>query len=521
MPLDAVRYALRGGLWSLASGLVGVHVVGLALGGSRRELDVLLSGVPRDVLLSHPELAAGLAAARIAQGASGEVGALTAAASAAMDGLAIQRAKRLRFVLDLIEMVYARTQGDLAACAAAARRIPDDPHTLASLGLAAWDLIPMLVLSNAGTAELWIGEGLEAEKHLRAAIDANHGRSLLRPYLNSAAHLALLHAERGDLPNAEADAQEVVQRAIQADWASSPQVVAAYLALARVALDQDDPAGADRWLARVAGVESTAPEPHIQLAAAGLKALRLADAGNRESALAGLRATTNQVAGTRPTALANRLLLVEAELLRRAGDLAQATEVLTGLSGPTTAATAHALTRLHLAEGDVTAAEQALAPFPPEQATARQRIDGAILRVLISAAHDRETALRTLEDALLAAAPLAMRRPFLLESTDLATLLSERIETGTGVAAFAVDLLRRMSEQHDRLVPQAVLIDALTEREHVVLRYLASTLSNTEIAAELYLSVNTVKTHQRMVYRKLGAHGRRDAVRRAKELRIL
>ena len=42
-----------------------------------------------------------------------------------------------------------------------------------------------------------------------------------------------------------------------------------------------------------------------------------------------------------------------------------------------------------------------------------------------------------------------------------------------------------------------------------------------EIASELYLSVHTVKSHQRMVYRKLGADGRRDAVRRAKELRLL
>ena len=54
-----------------------------------------------------------------------------------------------------------------------------------------------------------------------------------------------------------------------------------------------------------------------------------------------------------------------------------------------------------------------------------------------------------------------------------------------------------------------------------MLHYLATTLSNAEIAAELYLSVNTVKTHQRMIYRKLGADGRRDAIWRAKELRLL
>jgi LuxR family maltose regulon positive regulatory protein len=139
---------------------------------------------------------------------------------------------------------------------------------------------------------------------------------------------------------------------------------------------------------------------------------------------------------------------------------------------------------------------------------------------LIAAERDQGPAVQLLEDALLTAAPLGMRRPFLVEAAGLRTLLADRIEAGTAVAAFAVDLLRRMSGQHDRPLP-APLVEALTEREQVVLRYLASTLSNAEIAAELYLSINTVKTHQRMVYRKLGADGRRDAVRRAKQLRLL
>ena len=77
--------------------------------GAVRDLDVLLSAVPQDVLLSRPELAAALAVARLMQGASGEVGELMAAASAGVDGLAHQRATRLRFVLDLIEMGHARS----------------------------------------------------------------------------------------------------------------------------------------------------------------------------------------------------------------------------------------------------------------------------------------------------------------------------------------------------------------------------------------------------------------------------
>ena len=70
---------------------------------------------------------------------------------------------------------------------------------LAALGLAAWDVVPLLVLGNAGTAELWTGDRAEAEKHLRAAVDIDRSGGVLRPQLNAAAHLALLHCERGDL----------------------------------------------------------------------------------------------------------------------------------------------------------------------------------------------------------------------------------------------------------------------------------------------------------------------------------
>jgi LuxR family transcriptional regulator, maltose regulon positive regulatory protein len=61
----------------------------------------------------------------------------------------------------------------------------------------------------------------------------------------------------------------------------------------------------------------------------------------------------------------------------------------------------------------------------------------------------------------------------------------------------------------------------LTERELAVLRLLASDLSQREIGAELYISLNTVKFHIRNIFRKLGVSGRAEAVARGRELALL
>jgi LuxR family maltose regulon positive regulatory protein len=63
--------------------------------------------------------------------------------------------------------------------------------------------------------------------------------------------------------------------------------------------------------------------------------------------------------------------------------------------------------------------------------------------------------------------------------------------------------------------------ERLTDSETRVLRYLPTHLGAAEIAAELYLSANTVKTHLRHVYRKLGAHSRQEAVQRARAVGLL
>ncbi|WP_422387534.1 response regulator transcription factor [Arthrobacter sulfonylureivorans] len=53
----------------------------------------------------------------------------------------------------------------------------------------------------------------------------------------------------------------------------------------------------------------------------------------------------------------------------------------------------------------------------------------------------------------------------------------------------------------------------LTERELEVLAYMRSMMTAADIAKALFISVNTVKTHQRSIYRKLGAASRRDVLK--------
>jgi LuxR family transcriptional regulator, maltose regulon positive regulatory protein len=75
---------------------------------------------------------------------------------------------------------------------------------------------------------------------------------------------------------------------------------------------------------------------------------------------------------------------------------------------------------------------------------------------------------------------------------------------------------------HDRVaVILAPLAEPLTDREQVVLSHMATLKTHEEIAAELYISINTVKAHARAVYRKLGVPNRREAVNCVRELGLI
>jgi LuxR family maltose regulon positive regulatory protein len=131
---------------------------------------------------------------------------------------------------------------------------------------------------------------------------------------------------------------------------------------------------------------------------------------------------------------------------------------------------------------------------------------------------DRKAAAAAAEAALAAAEPDRLIFPF--AETDAAELLNALSghETAHGaLLADILDLLRGTPARSKRLLQP----EELSPSELRVLRYLPTNLTRPEIAQELTVSVNTVNTHIRSIYAKLGASDRSSAVQHARELRLL
>jgi LuxR family maltose regulon positive regulatory protein len=92
----------------------------------------------------------------------------------------------------------------------------------------------------------------------------------------------------------------------------------------------------------------------------------------------------------------------------------------------------------------------------------------------------------------------------------------------TAHATLLADMLDVLAGNAPRAAGGAVEpAEELSAAELRVVRYLPTNLKTTEIAAELFVSSNTVRTHVTHIYRKLGAHSRSEAVARARELGLL
>jgi LuxR family transcriptional regulator, maltose regulon positive regulatory protein len=199
-----------------------------------------------------------------------------------------------------------------------------------------------------------------------------------------------------------------------------------------------------------------------------------------------------------------------------------AVKLLSTSDGGRSSMRAVAAARAYLALGQLRNAEDALRPNLSGVDAAPTRV--VLIATLITQAHvtlargDEATAVEHLVRACELSAG-EIRLPFvrvadvvaeLLDRHDSLAALWPTVDIPTGMARAAVP------DQLDARLPEA-----LTDRERTVLRWLSTTMSTTEIADELCLSVNTVKTHISAIYRKLAAAKRRDAVLRARTLELL
>jgi LuxR family maltose regulon positive regulatory protein len=522
MPLEALRAAIRASLWALAADVVASQLMTIVLRGSPRAVERVLADVPHLVLLERPELAVALAGAVASQGRQAGVHALLDAARARSGVLGPMRRARLKILLDIVEGAHARAQGDLDGSVRAYRSVPLDVSALARVGIADAHMVPVVALNNLGTAELWSGDAAGAAVHLHEAAEARtSGPSL--PQINAVAHLALLACARGELDLAETRARDAVEAARAGGWPRAVQVAPAYLALATVALDRDELDRADEWFVSLAE-EETVREPHVRLARSLLLARRRERVGDLGGALSELRTVTADGTAWRPPRpLAERRALTEARLLALDGHVDAAGVLLDALGPACTEAGRVALAALQLRlERSGPTEITALVDSTVTAGTPRTSVDATVVAALAAeVAGDAPRASTLLDRALLIAATISLRRPFLTEPA-LVPLLHRAVAQGGVTGRFAEDLIARLAPDAPRDVARRrAAVRPLTERELTALHYLAGTLSNAEIAAELYVSVNTVKTHQRSVYRKLGAKGRRDAVRIARSLGLL
>jgi LuxR family maltose regulon positive regulatory protein len=174
-----------------------------------------------------------------------------------------------------------------------------------------------------------------------------------------------------------------------------------------------------------------------------------------------------------------------------------------------------------LASGDAEGALTALTA-PCDAAFPTVAIEREVLRaVALRATGNADSALAAIESALARAEPEGIRRPFLSAGRGVRELLADHLRKGVSHRWFASELLRNLDGADGARVLPGELLEPLSARESEVLRFLPTMMSNADIASELFVSVNTVKTHVKSIYRKLDVTRRQDAVRRARQLHLL
>jgi LuxR family maltose regulon positive regulatory protein len=354
-------------------------------------------------------------------------------------------------------------------------------------------------------------------------------RRIHRPLIELVAlgHAALVADFRSPW-RAEERSRQAIELADANGWADQVWVGVPCLALGAVTLQCGRLDEAEPWLARAEHVRAVETEPVAAILLFGCRGMLELARGRYEEAQIALR-TAIRLGGrlVKPHLLASR---VRAQLLLamvRAGETEQAERTLDEVEDEVrgTPEMCVALAALRLAQNRTDVALAVLEPVLDSPVLMRDSIWG--VQALLVEAQAREALpdptgeSRALERALDVAEPGGLLLPFLLYPTT--ELLDRHRRSRTAHASLTSEILATLAGTTPvpRLGPVEALSLPLTDTEIRVLRYLPTNLRAPEIAAELFVSINTVRTHLRHLYAKLGVNGRTEAVERARQLGLL
>ncbi len=221
-----------------------------------------------------------------------------------------------------------------------------------------------------------------------------------------------------------------------------------------------------------------------------------------------------------PPLIASRLRALKARALLSLGEPALAERALDDAAAECTVEEAATAIQLALERNDAVSARQALAAWPAAGGSWSD-LNRRLAEVLIADADgERRAALTVLEEVVAAAEPEGHVLLFTGAGPRAQRLVRALFH------AHPTPYLRQLARPEQpassrRGASTTELRAPLSARELLVLQYLPSRMTHAEIAAQLFVSLNTVKTQVRSIYTKLGAHGRKDAIDRAEELGLV
>ncbi len=539
---DALHHALAGGDTALAADLVELGLPQLSRQREDRTLRGWLQALPDDALRQRPMLATGYAWTRLTEGdldgvdswldaaetvlAQGPLPSAAFLTAPRLAELAAGRDAELREIPAMIAVyraAVAQARGDVDGTVAHARRALDlsGEHDHASRGAAAGFI---------GLAAWAAGDMVTAVETFSEAVRSLHGAGKVSDELGATVVLADMWLTRGR-PD---EARRLLHRALDAaEHHSAGRLTTTgdlHVALAEVLREMGDLDAAHTHLqtARELGDGVLENRYRWNTAMAGL----LLDRGDLDGAVAMLdQAEPRYLPGyfpdVRPIASARARLWISQGRLDDAWAWARDRGV-----GPTDPARYLAeydqltLARLLIAEGDPQSLDLLDRVLDDAHRAGRggSVVEGRMVRALAHRANgDQAAAADDLAAALTMGVPAGYCRLFLDEGQPMEDLLGRlSVTAAQDVRAHAQGLLAAaLSTGDEPLVASAAAEEGLSARELEVLRMLATELSGPEIAGQLFVSVNTLRTHTKHIFTKLDVNTRRAAVRRAADLHLL